>query len=675
MFLFREEELSNIINRKNKKSVIDSLIIETKDVLDNEIKIPTEGIGSWGLYYFCPIHSVRLEFDIASPKKHICPIDGEILTGEPYDSSWWGLMNKRNASACHNLALLWLLTGEDKYLDKAKIIILEYAKYYPSYEVHGDIPYNGPGKANAQTLDEAVWIRDIAYGYDLIADEFTDRERKYIFNNLFLQCAEFLKEHRANQIHNHEVIINSSIGILGIMLDREDYINFALYEKYGLMYQLNNAVLKDGIWFEISIHYHYYALEAFFSYEKFARHTKYSNLDKPRYLEMVVKPYKLLQDDFHVPPINDSMLRNEECLEHLDIFEFAYAIYKNEYILAILNRQYEKSERNNLHSFFYGVEELPKSDSNELEEYHDEEGSGLTVIRGNDKKYFLFKHSPFAGEHDHYDRLNIMYRAYGDRILADLGTTGYGAKLHYDYFKNTASHNTVMINEENQPPAETKVLYYEKNPQYTVIDTEVEWNGEYKGLDSYIIAQWDEESYKDVTMRRIIIWTEDYIIDVFKVMGVNNYYIDHILNIPGLITKNYLRDFQDFDKIFSEKKPLRYYNNIICRKNTNEVIRYNWEFNNCSLNHYSRFYDDGDIYIGEAPDNPSIKNISKIINRIKGDSALFINIYDVYNNETHVKNAIISCSHNDITINLDSANEMIQYNLKLTDERVYIETI
>jgi hypothetical protein len=48
--------------------------------------------------------------------------------------------------------------------------------------------------------------------------------------------------------------------------------------------------------------------------------------------------------------------------------------------------------------------------------------------------------------------LDISYLAYGKRISPDLGTTGYGAVLHYDYYKNTGSHNTVNIGEENQSP-------------------------------------------------------------------------------------------------------------------------------------------------------------------------------------------------------------------------------
>ena len=43
-----------------------------------------------------------------------------------------------------------------EYFEKVKQILLTYAKYYAGYEIHGNIPCNGPGKAEAQTLDEAI---------------------------------------------------------------------------------------------------------------------------------------------------------------------------------------------------------------------------------------------------------------------------------------------------------------------------------------------------------------------------------------------------------------------------------------------------------------------------------------------------------------------------------------
>lgn len=70
----------------------------------------------------------------------------------------------------------------------------------------------------------------------------------------------------------------------------------------------------------------------------------------------------------------------------------------------------------------------------------------------------LLHYSPFGGEHDHMARGHLGLWRNGREILPDLGTTGYGAPLHYGYYKHTASHNTLSINGSNQPPVTPQLL-------------------------------------------------------------------------------------------------------------------------------------------------------------------------------------------------------------------------
>lgn len=60
----------------------------------------------------------------------------------------------------------------------------------------------GPGKANAQTLDEAIFLRNLACAYDLVCDTMTEAEREAVRTNLFLEGSHFLMAHRNRQIHN-----------------------------------------------------------------------------------------------------------------------------------------------------------------------------------------------------------------------------------------------------------------------------------------------------------------------------------------------------------------------------------------------------------------------------------------------------------------------------------------
>ena len=62
-----------------------------------------------------------------------------------------------------------------------------------------------------------------------------------------------------------------------------------------------------------------------------------------------------------------------------------------------------------------------------------------------------------------------------EEILPDLGTTGYGARMHYAYYKNSATHNTLTVNQANQPPAIPQVQRYHQDEEYCWLDVEVNW--------------------------------------------------------------------------------------------------------------------------------------------------------------------------------------------------------
>ncbi|MBC8059091.1 MAG: heparinase II/III family protein [Clostridiaceae bacterium] len=654
MIQFNEEEIQNFKNRLKKNDAILSYLKEkVNELVKSGIKIPKEAMATWAHYYYCPKHSVSLNFNINNCEQHLCPVDGEILIGEPYTGAWWRILNDLNAKGCHYFGLLYIFTNDDKYLKLAEEILVEYARNYPTYEVHGNIPYNGPGKANSQTICDALWITELAYGYDLIKDALSLDVTVFIEKSLFKCCAEFLKEHRSNQIHNHEVIIAAAIGIIGILLKRKDLISFAVDEKYGLKYQLQNAVLKDGFWFEGSISYHGFALYGFFTFEKFACNTNLGLLKLPNYREMLKFPFKLMEPDLTFPSLNDGFYANG--IAHMEYhYEFAYRLYGDKEFGWYLNKCYKDNNRNNnIEAFLYGVEELPPMEEITLGNYHNEQGSGITVLRGTMDKYLLFKHAPYGGEHDHYDRLGISFLAYGKRISPDLGTTGYGAILHYDYYKNTGSHNTVIINEDNHAPATTKILKYEVEDNSILIDAKTSWDNTYEPLDSYTRVQWNTKSYEGVTMRRTIKWCDNYFIEVFRVSGVKNKTIDWVFHVAGELKDSF--KLCKYEGLFSEKAPFKYIENIKVQKPL-DTVKSTFIIEDIEFNLYS-YCKGSNVFYGKAPDNPSTKKISYIINRVMGLEAIFVNVFEVCKeNEGFIDSVAFDINTDEICVTIEERN-------------------
>ena len=611
---------------QREPGILDELTQQIQPVREH-YRIPETGIATWTGFFACPKHSVVLEFDISNPDAYRCPVDGEMLTGEPYAGAWWRALNSVNEHACTAAALRYLLLGEADDLDLARNILVDYAKRYPGYEVHGGIPYNNPGKANAQTLCDSMWIKGLASAYDIIREELSEDDCALIERDLLHCAAEFLMGQRSDQIHNHECIVSSALGILGILLDEPRYITFALDTPYGLHYQLEHAVLSDGFWFEGTPGYHFYAMEQFIDFERFAAQTPYSFFKIPRFIEVLKFPLRMLQPNNLLPLLNDSTLGRGGFAGTGNLYELAFAKTKDMDFARILHMAYAEHERMNRYSFFDGVEVLPEVSPAPQEDYHGGEAhsSGLTTMHGPDGRYLLVKHSPYGGEHDHYDRLGLHFVAFGEYIAPDMGTSQYGAPLHYAYYKNTAAHNTVCIDGQNHPPTDCRVVSYTKNEEFVELIAETAWDGSYKMLDSFTIKQWSDEAYAGAVFRRNVRWYGDFFVDCFDVTLPEAREI--VWTLHGKGTLEHTPAPCGHMPKWAWEGPGQYLQGVTMHEPESAVLRFSWqtEGGNC-LDVFPVTEAQTQYATAHGPDNPSVKTLPYLLEKKLGMAARFVNV-------------------------------------------------
>lgn len=657
MIQFNRDEQEEIRYRGRRyPELLEKWKDDVRESVEGELLVPKTGIADWVLYYYCPDCSVSLIFDRKNPDRHICPCCRKIFTGKPYDGAWWGMINGQNCRNAFVMAVIWMASGEEVYARTASNLLVEYARNYPNYEVHGNIPYNGPGRSGAQTLDEANFLRSFAMTYDILSDYMSEEEKKLVRDNMLLPGAEFLLEHRHNQLHNHEVIINSAVAVIGILFSREDYVKEALYEKYGLIYQLEHGVLENHLWFEGTFGYHFYALQSFLAFEKFARHTSYGNIFHPNYRYMFESPFHYLMADGSIPMMNDTNYGHFSRMKPL--YEFAYRELGGEKLAFILNTEYRTKKRDNLEAFLYGADEIPQI-MLPLQNYHTGVGKpGHTILRGRDDRYLLFKHDSYGGEHDHYDRLGISFYAYGQPIARDLGTTGYGAKLHYDYYKNTGTHNTMVIGEENQAPVDGKLIRYEEEDNVIYVEAEADWTAPYQMPDTFTIRQWSEENYRTVVMRRKIAWTESYFVEVFLAERIpEGRTADWVIHVSGRNISGETRGFGgeikeagmqeevsvDAPERYFEKKPFCNLKDVklTCMGKAGSYQRTYRNTGGKSGNDvFTTVFGmkNGQTLIDAVgPDNPSTEDISYIIERRESGSVCFAHVIESWKEEPTIK--------------------------------------
>ncbi|MCQ1061093.1 heparinase II/III family protein [Photobacterium sp. ZSDE20] len=658
MLQFSSQQMVAIKN-KATQSMIDALKNDNEVVLNNPVLVPEDGRATWNLYYFCPEHGVRLTWDRDKPLSHICPVDGKEFTGEPYDGAWWRWLNGLNAKACYDLGLLWQITEEPIYLEKVREILLAYATYYPDYEVHGGIPYNGPGKANAQTLCEANCHIDLARGYDFIKQALTEQEQDKIEKRLLREGAEFLMEHRSAQLHNHEMKINATIGVIGLILDDHRYIDFALNTDYGIHYQLNHGCLGEGMWFEGSVHYHYYALQALLNFEKIAHSTPYSVSSNPNYLKMMKFPLKLVMNNGDFPRLNDS-IAGQEKLTHAHLFEFAYKQTPCEEFAQVLTSIYQNISRDNIDALLYGVDELPNAEPIKCQSMHAEQ-AGLTICYDEARNNsMLLKHAPYGGEHDHYDRLGLILNRNGKEILPDLGTTGYGAELHYGYYKNTATHNTLVVNQQNQSPINPTLLNYQQNDKYTLVASEANWANEPAEVDSHTLVQWDEEAYRDVCFRRAILWLGDAAVELNTVINPHQQQLDLTYHVRGTHLANEQRK--------SIVNPL---SGALERMRDVQLIESQTEFTQGyaiegqpEFNQHFAADREVDVITGYAPDNPATSEIAYSLVRSNQPELKTVLLHDLSEKQAYqLEKVIWNDAQVEFSLTHSNLTRRFQYNL------------
>ncbi len=589
------------------------------------IKIPVGTKSTWVMFFQCPKDSVRLCYDYAREKTYVCPACGGVYSGEPYEGAWWRITIEKVMDGAWLCAVVWMLTGEKKYFQAAREVLVQFADKYAGYRLHGGIPYNNPGRISSQTLCEAMALRSLCMTYDIIGDVLSQQERRHIEDDLLAQSAQVLVQQRMNQLHNHEVVIDAALGMAGLVLSRGDFLDFAIESKYGLKYQLTHGVLPDGLWFEGTLHYHFFTLEACMLFEKFACRTPYSLMGFGIYEKMYAMPLQILEPDYRAPFLGDGS--ESMFLELAGHYEYPYRLFQKPEMAQVLRKIYSVSPRDGIQAFLYGVDSIPPGPLLPLGNYHDDGGSGLTVLRGPEGSYLLFKHGHYGGEHDHYDKLGIHFLAGGCRVADDLGTVGYGAPHHYAYFKNTAAHNTVCINGLNQPPADGRVVQYACREDGVLVEAHADWCGSMPELDSLTISQWDEPSYAGVTMRRALLFGEDYFVEAFLVRGAEGRTVDWVLHprgeiipppeacrlieaaLPGSAPQSFLRDAVSFSP--------------------RGLVETRWRQPAGDLRLFSACSRHSEMIYAKGPANPPTETLFYVIHRTRPgrEDVLYINLF------------------------------------------------
>ncbi|KRE83963.1 hypothetical protein ASG89_12725 [Paenibacillus sp. Soil766] len=654
--------------------------------------------GEWTHYYYCNEDGTRLTFQWHEPFLHRCSTCGKRCEGVVLDGAWTSLAHNAIGRAVYHIALFYAVEPDAARLQFVKSYLMAYADHYNSYAIHGDIPYNGPGKLFAQTLDESHWIMDLALGFDVIKAHLTPDEVAHIRTGLLEPCAHFLIAHKEQQIHNHSVLITSAIASLGLLLNDRSILDAGLLGEYGLHDQLERGIFEDGLWYEGNVQYHFYAFQSLLHYALIAEGTSYDIWRLPALKAMFDFPLQVVLPNGMMPTLNDAGL-GHQIGTYAPYYEIAFAIYGEARYASLLQTAYgiaeadprlidvQRSKRDSVYALMYGQDvSMPIAEVDSLGEEVQRTrmmpGSGLTKLVNKAGWHVIVKHSRFGGEHDHMDRLGLSVMHSNVPLLIDPGTTAYGVPAHYGWFKHTYAHNTVSIDGADQPPRDGQCIQMHEELWGVWLETAVDWLGEdYMMKDRIILPAelnpWDSDVYRGAQIRRINLLGEDHLLDIVEVTVA----VPRVIHWTNHFSGKLLSNNEDSQWVASEDQLSRLDQQWFKEKKKLEqdVTAFDYQMNEGRLEQHVWCSLPTKIYTALTPDNPpSGQRTSFITTASVEKHVIFVQAlhYDASKGERlQGRLEVVELTKDILQISWNHAESQTTYAIKLLDEGVYIEKL
>lgn len=443
------------------------------------------------------------------------PIKGDDDKWQHLPALEYGSRQNKLALDIANLGTMYVLSGEEKYAEYAKKILLAYADVYDKYA-----PGNRPGfthdvgKCFDQRLGDSTWLIQVARGYDLIYNlpSITTEERRHIEDNLLKAAARFIFANRAVMTAptNWSAIGTCSILITGYATGDQELIDLAMYWKGtkeepqgGVMLHFGErSIDADGMWSEGAMGYQFMAMQALIADAEILWH---HGVDMYRYRDGVLKrlfdsPLEFSYPDLKTPAIHDSghgsIVGHESYL-----YEFGYRRYRDPKYLLILNQagmHLAASFQQFTTSVLYDRDPDEKTASVEWESVN-LFGVGYGILRNTTEAgttSLLMDYGPNRS-HGHPDKLNVDLWAFGERLIPDPGSIWYEQPLYRNWYHTTVAHNTLCVDELEQMACGATQLVY--GPADTM------------GIQRATT----DEAYAGITMDRGVFLTADYMADIF----------------------------------------------------------------------------------------------------------------------------------------------------------------
>lgn len=591
------------------EKLFNAIKIETEQWISNTRIQPEQKhwITGWYHNYFCPEDSTRLEWDINSPDRHVCPNCGSVYTDQKRKEAWIQYYRSKNSGMMKNASILYRLTGNNAYPEWIMDQLDFYINHYQSYEPHGE--WVGKTKLMGETLSESQWMINILDALAILGDKVTAEKKKSLYECIFKPAADLLLPQRKT-IPNIRAAMNTAVCMTGLFFRDGHLTEAAMEDDLGMRPQITEAVTDEGFWYECSVQYHFLAAHSLLSVFRWL--SAYGKLDeelKHLYRKMLIFPRDIAFPDGSLPNPHDGFTAPTlSRLKH--ILEEALPIFPGDTELlrlySLLNQKY--GEMRNIATLLFAPDTkgIEPADITSLPS-RSFPGSRVVMLRNkNAAVFFKYGHHLHGRpSHAHPDQMTVEYYFIDEVINRDLGTPGYSSPLMLKWFRTSPSHNTVTMDQRNQDslePGSAAVFDQENNRA----------------------AAEAKQVYKEgVTYRRDLKLTENELTDIFTVEAAEEHSFDWFTHISGNLT---IETELSWEKTsLAEHDDTSPYHHLFNLQKTvvDTDVTFKWDFSTKIVTAVLRGIPDTEIYRFKSYDLPATDRRDGIMIRRKGHKVEF----------------------------------------------------
>lgn len=630
-------------------------------MLAQPFDIPLLG-GGWSHNYNCPTDGDRLV--LVDRQHHRCPTCGSIWSGTPWDEVAIANEHWNYSKTCRNAAVLYGIDGEPRWAEWAKQVLLFYADHYEQYPLHdrhGGASHTS-GKVMCQTLSEASWLCLLAQGFHILKlqNVFTLKEIHHITNKLLLPALDVIASNPAG-ISNWQTYHNAAKALVAAALgDRERMMEVLNDPANGFYFQMEHSLGPDGFWYEGAWGYHFYTLEAQTLIVLAGESFDMKLYEEPRFQSMYRAPLECMFPDGTLPPIHDS--GEVKLKKYAHLFEFA-----SRYIGIGQEIVQRSGARDSLYSLLFGFEEdsaaqTPPAQSVLQHGFVHLEKAGMLYMKQQadsieNGRLAMIDYGEHGGWHGHQDKLSLLYYAGGHPWLTDAGMLPYGNPIHFEYFKQTVAHNTVVVGGRSQAEAEGHILVMQTHG------------------DGALEAIMDVSgAYPDAVLKRKIILKEDILLDVFHVRCDEEQNVDWIIHTQGVPVGSVegAENIPEWSDAAEEAVGIHDGYSYLCHSNSGKItgnqwtMQWQWNRESAANDRLTLIALDTqageELYLAESMAMPSIGKRSSLIRRRKQvKETVFIAVFHAVREggEGLALSAVYNAASGEVEIRIEGKDPMI----------------